>query len=64
MRQCFGAVELYWLLMLWAFAHDAATKAATNAVADATMTRMHVRRMQAGEGSRLLPRTPDNRAES
>jgi hypothetical protein len=50
MRQSFGAVELYWLLMVWAFAHEAAN-AATKTIVGANMTRMHLRRLQPGEGS-------------
>src|SRR5690242_16497050 len=51
MRQSFGAVELYWLPMVWAFAHEAA-RAERESMADASVTRMLVRRPQAGEGSR------------
>jgi hypothetical protein len=50
MRQTFGAVELYWLLMVWAFAHEAIS-AASETMANPKVMRMSVRRMQAGEGS-------------
>jgi hypothetical protein len=63
MRQSFGAVELYRLLMVWAFAHEAA-KATRAMMPDASVTRMPVRRMQAGEGSWSWPTAPDIGAES
>jgi hypothetical protein len=56
-------VELYRLLMVWAFAHEAAD-AARAMMADASVTRISVRRMQAGEGSRSMPAAPDIPAES
>src|SRR5262249_54459343 len=63
LRQSFGAVELYWLPMVWAFAHEAAN-VASKTTANASVTRICVRRMQAGEGSLVLPRAPDIGAES